>query len=540
MKTKHSWIYLFISLLLGYCASVGTPTGGPKDIKPPVLISSSPANKQIQFNGTTVELTFDEDIQLNSPKEEIIISPSPGKNIDIQAKGNKVTLKPELPWEKGLTYTLQFREGIQDITEKNSPLNLTLAFSTGDYIDSLHISGSIKDLLKSTPLTKYTIAITSADTFNIFKHTPVYFTKSNKRGQFILENLHNGTYFIYAFNDVNKNLKVDSKTESYAFQASPLLLTKHIDSVSLGAIRLDSRVLKLLSARNNGNYTLVRLSKYITDYTLESKVNINHSFGENQTELMVYGNFPTADSTQVHITARDSIDSRLDTTFYIKSNTNKSSKGSFKWALGKPTIDTDLGKLITEIQTNKPVSEINADSLYIKLDSVNFITFKKQDFTFDLPHKKINIEKLLDKTIFKTLPDKPLILKAGKGLFISIEQDTTRTNEAPIVLLTPERTGLLSIQTKTQSPNFIIQLIKADGTLIQSATNKTQYTFKNIIPGDYQLRMIDDRNANGKWDSGNYYRHEEPEKITYYKTSDRKSKIPIRANWEVGPLVLIF
>ena len=241
-----------IALLLYSCASLTTPTGGPKDTIPPILIKSSPDSNQINFKGKTVELTFNELIKLNNPKEEIIISPSPGKTIDYIAKGTKVIITPKDGWQDSTTYSIIFQEGIQDVTESNSPENLKLAFSTGNTIDSLSIKGSVKDLQKGLPLEKITVALMSSDTFDIFTDVPSYFTKTDSAGDFTLSNIKSNQYKIYAFDDKNKNLKVESRSERYGFKSSPLDLNQHIDSIEIGLIMLDSRPLKLTSIRNSG------------------------------------------------------------------------------------------------------------------------------------------------------------------------------------------------------------------------------------------------------------------------------------------------
>ena len=282
MKVTVLILLCFTTLIIG-CASLTTPSGGPKDSKPPVLIKSIPSPNQTNFKGKTVELIFNEFVKLNNPKEEIIISPSPGKNIEIKSNGTKVTITPKDNWQDSTTYSIVLREGVQDITESNSPPNLKIAFSTGPNIDSLNMSGTIKNLLLGTPADKVTVALYSSDTFNIFSHTPSYFTKTDKNGKYKLENIKAGRYGIYAFDDKNKNLKVESRTERYGFLANKIDLRKPTDSVDIGLIMMDSRPLKITAIRNVGTITRLRFNKYITDYSIQSEKEVTHAFGDNQT-----------------------------------------------------------------------------------------------------------------------------------------------------------------------------------------------------------------------------------------------------------------
>ena len=161
-----------ITLLILSCAKQSTPTGGPKDTIPPVLVGSIPAEKQKLFKSQKIELEFSELIILNNPKDQIIITPSIGKDYKITAKKNTATIEVDKPLSDSTTYTINFRDAIQDITEKNPARNLHLAFSTGTYIDSLSISGSIHELLTDKFIKDVTVALYQSDTFDIFKHKP--------------------------------------------------------------------------------------------------------------------------------------------------------------------------------------------------------------------------------------------------------------------------------------------------------------------------------------------------------------------------------
>lgn len=535
---KYVFQIIIIALIYS-CANITTPTGGPKDIRPPELLNSIPLNKQTNFKGKSVELIFDEGVKINNPKEEIIISPSPGKEIEFKVKGTMVTITPELGWQDTTTYSILFREGIQDITEGNSPVNLKIAFSTGPNIDSMRISGKVEDLLKGIPIEKITVAIYSQDTFNLFTHTPGYFTKTNKSGRFNLENIKVGRYKIYAFEDKNKNLKVESRTERFGFISDTLFLNKNIDSLSIGLIMLDSRPLKISSIRSTGLITKLRFNKYISDYKIDYDTNLTKAFGDNQTEINIWYPAGLTDSLKIHMSATDSLEMKIDSAFYIKK-TSRSINETFKWSLGDPRVDSETGSFSTILKFNKPISNINFDSLFIELDSINRVKILKQDISIDEPHKEIHISKELDKNIFKDEKEPELNLSAGIGFVYSIDNDTSKRLSEKITIFWPETTGILIVQIQTNEKNFIIQLLNSQGKIVNGLYNTPKFTFKNLNPEEYQIRIIIDTNKNGKWDPGNIKLNREPEKVIFYTTSDGKKKFPIRANWELGPLILKF
>ncbi len=532
--------FLLFYLLLVACANLTTPSGGPKDVKPPELEQSTPTNKQSNFKGKTVELQFDEYVKLNNPKEEIIITPSPGKDISTIVKKNKVIITPKDGWKDSTTYTILFREGVQDVTESNNPINLKLAFSTGTSIDSLRLSGTVEEILKGLPIEKITVAIYSIDTFDIFTDTPNYFTKTDKKGVFILENLKQGSYNIYAFDDKNKNLKVESRSERYGFIEAPIHLQKNRDTLKIGLVLLDARPLKLTAIRNIGNLTRVRFNKFLTDYKIEGSKDIIHAFGSNHTEINFWYPENMSDSLQLRLLAQDSIDSKVDTLFYIKKTDTKPVKESFKWSSGSPTVDPESGKFLTKLEFSKPIATINFDSIYIEVDSVRRVAINKNDIEIDTQNKAITLTKELDKKIFKTEDELKLKLKAGKGFLYSIEGDSSKQQTVPINILWAEDAGVLFVQTQTSQSKYIIQLLDGQGRIQKSISNVAKHTFDKLPPGEYQIRVVIDQNNNGKWDPGNYNKRQVPEKVVFYKTSEGKQTFPIRANWELGPLILKF
>src|SRR5690349_9935646 len=144
-RNSH-WLIVLFFLIIGACAKQVAPTGGPKDTIPPVLKSSTPARNQINFKGNTIELEFSEMVMLTNPKEQIIIAPTTTNEYDITNKNRRVIIKFEEDLKDSSTYSINFREAIKDVTEKNPAENLQLAFSTGTYIDSLSIKGNVYDL----------------------------------------------------------------------------------------------------------------------------------------------------------------------------------------------------------------------------------------------------------------------------------------------------------------------------------------------------------------------------------------------------------
>jgi uncharacterized protein (DUF2141 family) len=542
MKRSHLFRLVPAVVLLGLfaCANIQSPTGGPKDKAPPKLVSSIPPANQVNFHGLTVFLQFDETVKLNNPREEIIISPSIGKDVEFTVKNNRVFITPKEKWRDSTTYSILFREGIQDITESNVPPNLKLAFSTGAYIDSLVVGGQVTDVLTGLARENITVAIYDQDTFDIFKHTPAFFTKSDKHGMFALENIRPGNYRIYAFDDKNKNLKVESRSEMFGFLSKGINLTKKTDTIALGIVQLDSRPLKMSSIRNVGNVTRVRFSKQTIDYTLESTQELVHSYADNTSEVVIV-NPKSPDSLQVRLIATDSLQATADSTFFIKHTDVKPVVDKFTWSPGSPSINPENARMVTTFKFSKPWRSLRYDSVYIQVDTSSQIFLTPENFILKPKRRELVVSKDLPKKMFGEDQNPILMLKAAKGLAISMDGDTTKAFSVHISISWPEENGTVMIQATTQEKKYVLQLLdKSSRKIIGEAINTPRLTARNIPPSEYQVRAIIDHNGNGRWDPGNYLLGIEPEPILYYTTADGKSAFPIRANWEIGPLEFKF
>ena len=515
------------------CATVTTPMGGPQDKQPPSLINSSPKLNQKNYKKPIVELTFSEDIKLKDAKEEIIITPSPGKEIEIKAKARTLTIEPKDGWKENTTYSISFREAVQDITEGNPVENLRLAFSTGPIIDSLSISGGIKDGLTEKIPDKITIGIYTSDTFDIFKHEPVYFTKSDKEGNFKIGNLKKDNYFIYAFEDKNKNLKVESQNEQFGFIGEPIELEKNKTKIKIPLVRIDTRKLKINKPRSTGDVAFLKFNKYITSYSLlpiEDKIKLNNSFSDDQSEIKLYLSELKTDSIQIRVIATDSLMQKIDTLVYLKKGKNQKVEEKLSIDVTTPYLETATGKFQFNISSNKLIKSINVDSVILELDSLTKIRFKDTDYKWDTVHKKIELTTFIDKK--KINADNKISLITGKNFIQTFDNDSIKRSSRLIKLSTIEDTGNLIVELKTNlQENFIIQLLGGD-KIIQSVTNTKKHTFRYLDPGSYKIRVVIDKNKNGVWDIGNIFSRQEPEQTIYYIDRDKKNETPMRANWE--------
>lgn len=557
-------IFVLICLLVQQCAKQTAPTGGPKDETPPTLIRSYPNHEQINVKGSLIELTFDERIQLNNAREQIIITPSVGKKFETTFNKNKVTLDLKTPLQPNTTYNINFREAIQDLAEKN-PGFVKLAFSTGEYIDSLSINGKVTDALSEKPSAGYIVALAQAsDTFNIFKHAAQWLTQADKKGFYSIENLKPGNYIIYAFDDKSKNMIVDSKSERYGIIAENIRLENNTDSLKIRTFKLDVTPLKLITARTTFAYFNLRFSKGLVDYTItpmDSTAKIYSTLESDLASVKLYNTIPTLDSLQIRVQATDSLNNKADTLLYMKFPKKEATKDKLTAKIEKVTIQESNSELRSQVIFNKPITTFTPDSMFLEIDSLTKIKFTPADYTWNKQLNILTFKKTVDQNIIyakdtakvsktaapktespvKKQPtakkEKSLVLK--KGTFISVENDTAATLTSPLSLTKTESTAIIETKVETKQ-NFVIQLLDQKLTVLQERINEKESKFENLPPQTYLLRLIIDTNNNGKWDAGSFEKRIEPEPIFYYRNPKGIKEISLKANWTLGPLLITY
>jgi uncharacterized protein (DUF2141 family) len=558
-KTFYTFFIYILTILgiifnLSRCATVSSPTGGEKDTIPPHLVSTYPEHKSLNFKGKEIKLTFDEIIKADNLSKQLIIIPKRDNPYKHTIKKNTIILEFGKELEENTTYTFSFREGIKDITENNPAKNVKLAFSTGNYIDSLSIEGVIKDLKTDKPIKEVTVALyRDSDTLNLFTGEPRYFTQTNDEGKYLIENIKNGTYRIYAYQDKNGDLKADPTVDKFGFKEERIQLDSNLNNINVKLLRMDVRQPVVQSSRATGKYFEIKLNKSLKDFYLESneaKQRIVSNFADENKIVRVYNTFDALDSLQAKFTGIDSLGQKIEQELYIKFTESKKQPEKFtsKNTLGS---NLDVDKVLkTEFIFNKPIKHILYDSLFIFYDSLHVDHFTEKDLKWNKTRDRVELKKEINYKILKELelkhkedttksknPYKPNTFQfiVGKGAFISIEKDSIATSKKSLKTLNEEDYGIIKGKANTKEEAYILQLIDKKNEVIQELVNPITFKFINVPPGEYRLRVIIDKNNNGQWDAGNINLYCEPEPIIFFE-----EPLTIRANWERDNIEISF
>lgn len=219
-------LLFFAGAFLSRCASIGTPTGGPKDTLPPVVVAVVPEDGATNFKSKSIYIEFDEYVQLKDQQKEIYVSPAMGRKpvFTMRGRGIYIQIKDDslLP---ETTYAIEFGSSVADNNESNALHGLRYVFSTGNTIDSLICSGYTEDSYTADSLGKSFIwfyeadSVETPDTYDstIFKYKPSKIARSQNNGIFIAQNLKPVPYRVYAIFDANDNQTYEPSIDKVGF-----------------------------------------------------------------------------------------------------------------------------------------------------------------------------------------------------------------------------------------------------------------------------------------------------------------------------------
>ena len=508
------------------CAKKGTPSGGPRDTIPPIIVRSSPENYSTNFKGKEIEIRFDEYIKLKDLTKELIISPPMKYDPVITPLSTSKTLKIKLldTLKPNTTYSFNFGKSIVDNNESNEFEYFKYIFSTGSYIDSLKVSGKVKDAQFIAPEIPTTVMLYEAnETFKdslIFSEKPTYITVTkDSTGTFELTNLKEGKYLLLALKEKSSNYTFQPKNDKIGFMK------------------------EIISVPSDSTYTLT-VFKETPDYKLTrpSQIGKNH---------IVFGYEGKTDSLNVEILSekpQDYVsttfkDEKKDTLHYWFKPAIETDSLIFKVANGD-RIDTTTVRIrelykdslsISAVKTGalklKDTFKLRANTPLVSFDAEKFRVMAK-DSSLVEPIIKLNSEYNWAEIFFPKQEDQSYVLRLLPGALTDFFEKTNDTLQFKMntKLISDYGTLKLSLLNVNRFP-IIVQMVDKKYSVVAETylnENKTVF-FDELSPDKYFLRIIYDDNQNGIWDTGNFLNRMQPEKIVYYP-----KQIEVRSNWSLN------
>ncbi|GAA4445668.1 Ig-like domain-containing protein [Ravibacter arvi] len=517
---------ILASLVCFQCAQKVAPTGGKKDEIPPKLVASHPVNKATNFKENVITLTFDEYVVIDNLMQKLIITPETDNTYTPLVKNETVILKFKKPFADSTTYTLNFGDGIKDQAERNPAQNLKLVFGTGALIDSGRVYGTVKDIRTNQPVFDALVGLYRlSDTLTPERIKPYYFSKTDSSGRFSIENTQLANYLLIALTDKNKNLLYNPKDESIAFIDTIVQVKSDTNNYQLSLFHSDVTEPKIQRTIPKVNdYTLV-FNKGMDSAAVDFHQGPNlHYQLESPTQLKFYNIPAQTDTIRASITVRDSLGYELtfDQKIMFLPQRGKEKQPSPTSIKNTPPTSEAIEPLLNlELALSKPI--LNFDSTMLTITADSMITVAQQNTSFTW-----NRDRTLLKLKAATEAKDSVVIRIAKGAFISIENDSIPATTYKYNILKPADFGI--IRGTVQNPSgrsFFIELLDKDFKNVISEVNTSPFVFRNIKPGNYRMRLILDDNRNGRWDTGNFKRKQQPEKILVYP-----SELIIKSNFE--------
>ena len=564
LRKRFIHIILLLSLssfFLFRCANPVSPTGGPKDVDPPKVVECIPVNFSTQFAEKEIRITFDEFVSLKASGSEIFISPPLSESADYRLRGKSLVIKLDDTLSPNTTYIITFGTSITDITEGNPVADLKYVFSTGTYIDSLTIGGQVINAFDNQPLPDvYALLYTDCnDTIPFdslpYKGKPLYIAKTNDQGLFTLSNLRYDAYKLFILDDKSGDFQYNMPAERIAF-ADSLIYPWYRPTLVVDSLATDS-----LPPQDTIQYSSIELSLF---EEVDSTQRLEEADLVKNNEFMIVFSFPpqkpqiiplNIDSTQVwwmeeYSLRKDTVilwtTSEIPDTLVLKVSDNGTvldtaiispttivaKKKKKKEEEEKPeflTLSwTPKGGTINHFKNaitglfSYPVTEydFSAIRLFTESDTVvptiEFTDSLKRKFRVDYAWKEATSYRIF-------IPDSSFISFNGLSHDTLIYSFQT-ANSRDLGSL------MLNIDISANPGDYIIQLQNENGeTLEEKFLNESgQVTFAFIKPQKYMLKAILDSNKNRRWDTGDYIRSVQPEKVFLFPKI-----IEVRGNWDV-------
>lgn len=601
------WIIL---LLLWSCAKPVAPTGGPKDVEPPVITRSIPENGSTNFKGNEIVITFNEFINLKDINSQLIISPPVREIPEFRIRGKNLHVQFKEPWREETTYNIFFGNAIQDITENNPVDGYKFTFSTGNVLDSMMMEGKVINAFTLSPVKGAFVMLYDSVYDSVpYKQLPYYIARTNDNGEFQLTNLRNIPYKIFALSDINANYLFDQPAEEISFidtllnpwtdeKAAALKFGLQSNDSSAAVHTKDSAIAVkgnetpavadsvVLTITGNDSISItdtIRLAPVQDSMAMKTDSLVVVDLGRKYLQMF---HFREVDTTQ-NLLKASLLRQNVLNIIYKQPLENPAVNILSQGYEGKPIIGqnriqdtltvwlpgyssdsilfemTDKNRVLDSIEllvkprekpgrktdsqktpaarfTNnliqgkiKPGSSLRL-SFQDPLVAYNFDEIVLIEDTVPVTGQKISFADSINSKISIRFPWKqgiPYTLIMRDSILLDVFGHYNDSTVLKFTGLREEETSSVSLKIDLpEDTPYIIQLLDPKEKLVEQYFISQDGTleFKYLAPGKYKLKAIDDRNGNGKWDTGKYLLGRFPERVLYYP-----KELELRANWTV-------
>ena len=569
-----------LSPFLPSCANTSTPPGGgAKDTIPPVLVRTIPPYNAINYTGKTIELKFDEFPKINDAINQIYLSPPQARRPTAMVRGKSVVVTFPAPLDTNTTYSLNFGNAIVDNNEGNPFGAYSFSFSTGAHIDSLFVTGYVVDAETLLPLSNISLLLHNnlADTA-VYKTLPRALAKTDLWGYYALFNLKGVPYRLFAVDDLNRNNRYEDNNERIAFIDSLFIPSRVMGTDTLLNERIDPKdTLKMLARPIER--TLYLFKELPKRQVLREKLRpaLRHFFftfsaPNAQVHSLHIEGVDSLSLIREHTLHRDTLrywlsgdhvpDTLKGVITYMKTDSlNQLSLAEESFALtipreqrAEPTQSGRRASAAPAASGDSAKTDVLKVDVMAKPDYVEQtgILFSFSAYPVELDSSQIVLsyttsrdEKVvvpfsfqkdsLNGCLYRMLPQKWMeglsyAVKAPQDIFKDVYGFVNDSITYQITLPEAEKTGSISVELKGGEGMYIVDLMsKSRDAIVRRiyVPSGGSGLFPYLTDGTYILRITEDKNGNGVWDTGSLDQQIQPERVRFYQFANGSDLIEI-------------
>ncbi len=586
-KILKGILFVAVSVLMLYaCANPGTPTGGPIDVTPPKVIGSTPTENAIGNKKTKVIINFDEYVKLDKPNEKVVVSPPQLQQPEIKTVGKKISVNLLDSLKPNTTYTIDFSDAIQDNNEGNPMGNYTFTFSTGAAIDTMEVSGNVLNAADLEPIKGILVGLHSNLNDSAFVKTPFdRVGRTDSKGHFVIKGVARGKYHIYALADADQNFFFSQKSEQLAFNNDLIIPTcnqqMRQDTAWVDSITVDTIIPKSYIHFMPDNIILRAFKENNTRQSLKKKERLvpqkfTLTFSAPNKDLpKIKGlNFDEKDAFIIETdNKKDSITYWLkDSVNYKKDTLSLALSYLYTDSLNNLSPRTDTLNLISKQKTltkqvvqkkkkkkdeaskieslpmqnhipqemdvydyvyfdfEEPIKSINKNAIHLKekVDSLY------KDIPYQFERDSVNMRRY--NLYYNWVPEKEYSIEVDSAAFVGqYGLVSQKINQSFKIHALKDYGDIYFNISGNVCPTAFVELLDATGKIVRKMPVRDhRASFYFLAAGKYGARLINDRNGNNIWDTGDYSLKIQPEEVYYYpQIINLKVMWKIEENWNV-------
>ncbi len=547
-------------------------------------MSANPPPGSLGVNRTKMVLQFDELVNVKDAFSKVVVSPTSRSVPRVSSLGRKVTVEFD-SLAPNTTYTVDFADAIEDNNEANALQGFTYTFSTGQTLDSLRISGRVlgaRDLEPAQGMLVGVHANLADSAFTTERLLRV--AKTDDRGQFTIRGLAPGQYRVFALDDKDNDYRYANQEEDIAFYDMVVSPTTEPavanDTVYDKLTGTPDTVIQRPRTRFLPNDVILyrfnseKRPQYLTKYERLDSTRVFMKFNTRAESLPCISilGYPKG-TTLGALEASEKLDSLV---YWLRPELVRDDSLTIAARYMRTDSTGQLREFSDTLKffTKKlPVKKHGRKEIKISAtDSIARITTSFRGagggssqevwlpFHFESEHPiatfdttKVSLKILVDST-YRSVATAPRVLQADSlsprhfriefpweyEQKYRVEIDTmaaidiygrpTRPFSQELNVRPASEYCSLTLMLSGLDPSMpaFVELLGSGDKLERTAlveNGRAYFPFLN--PGKYYARMIEDRNGNGRYDTGDYSTLTQPETAFYYPKA-----FNIKKNWD--------